>query len=208
MVRGPTLAYDQSLPRVRERFTPHIAPADRALAQTRLREASALLGRAGRADGAGDVAALGDLLAVTAAYSPDLVRDRVRAAAAASSRPPPLPAPARWKAGPAPTGGPPPARGNTPPRAARGGGAAVVLTLLTALVEAVEAAAAWHRAQEFCAQPRAAADAAVLLARRGGPDRQPALRPARPGADASRPLFPTPQCVYRAVRRKMVAWLW
>ncbi|MFJ4865564.1 hypothetical protein [Streptomyces sp. NPDC088748] len=32
------------------------------------------------------------------------------------------------------------------PRAARGGGAVVVLTLLIALVEAVEAAAAWHRA--------------------------------------------------------------
>ncbi|MFB7900633.1 hypothetical protein ACFC1B_30505, partial [Streptomyces xiamenensis] len=49
------------------------------------------------------------------------------------------------------------------PRAARGGGAAVVLTLLIALVEAVEAAAAWHRAQEFRAQAKAAAEAAVLL---------------------------------------------
>ncbi|MFD6917751.1 hypothetical protein [Streptomyces virginiae] len=38
-----------------------------------------------------------------------------------------------------------------------------MLTLLIALVEAVEAAAAWHRAQEFRAQARAAAEAAVLL---------------------------------------------
>ncbi|MFH9799488.1 MULTISPECIES: hypothetical protein [Streptomyces] len=38
-----------------------------------------------------------------------------------------------------------------------------MLTLLTAVVEAVEAAAAWHRAQGFHAQARAAADAAVLL---------------------------------------------
>ncbi|MCX5308161.1 MULTISPECIES: hypothetical protein [Streptomyces] len=50
------------------------------------------------------------------------------------------------------------------PHVARGGGAAVVLTLLIALVEAVEvAAASWHRAQEFRAQAKAAAEAAVLL---------------------------------------------
>ncbi|KJK50633.1 hypothetical protein UK14_12935 [Streptomyces sp. NRRL F-4428] len=38
------------------------------------------------------------------------------------------------------------------PRAGRGRGAAVVLTLLIALLEAVDAAAAWHRAQEHRAQ--------------------------------------------------------
>ncbi|MFB6484637.1 hypothetical protein ACFCXF_40110 [Streptomyces virginiae] len=78
---GSTLAYDLSLPRVRERFNPHAAPADWALAEHRIREASALLGRAGQASGAGDAAALGDLLAVAAAQSPALVRVRVRAAA-------------------------------------------------------------------------------------------------------------------------------
>ncbi|MCX5174091.1 hypothetical protein [Streptomyces virginiae] len=36
------------------------------------------------------------------------------------------------------------------------------MDLLIALVEAVEASAAWHRAQEFRAQAKAAADAAVL----------------------------------------------
>ncbi|WP_405435521.1 hypothetical protein OG373_02675 [Streptomyces avidinii] len=54
------------------------------------------------------------------------------------------------------------------PRAGRGGGAAVVLTLLIAPVEAVEAAAAWHRAQEFRAQAQAADEAAVLLREAAG----------------------------------------
>ncbi|MGW0395966.1 hypothetical protein ACWDYJ_34930, partial [Streptomyces sp. NPDC003042] len=54
------------------------------------------------------------------------------------------------------------------PRAARGGGAAVVLTLLLALVEAVEAAASWHRAQAFRAQAKAASQAAVLLREAAG----------------------------------------
>ncbi|MFF3675853.1 hypothetical protein ACFYYS_17990 [Streptomyces sp. NPDC002120] len=78
---GSTLAYDLSLPRVRERFEPVVTPAGWALAEHRIREASALLGRAGQAEGAGDVAALGDLLAVAAVHSPALVRTRVQAAA-------------------------------------------------------------------------------------------------------------------------------
>nr|MDT0518644.1 hypothetical protein [Streptomyces sp. DSM 41633] len=49
------------------------------------------------------------------------------------------------------------------PLAGRGGGAAVVLTLLIVLVEAVEAAGSWHRAQELRAQAKAAAEVAVLL---------------------------------------------
>ncbi|MCX5078564.1 hypothetical protein OG321_41655 [Streptomyces sp. NBC_00424] len=43
-----TLAYDLSLPRVRERFEPVVTPADSALAEHRIREASMLPGRAGR----------------------------------------------------------------------------------------------------------------------------------------------------------------
>ncbi|MET8844696.1 hypothetical protein ABZW67_31905, partial [Streptomyces rubiginosohelvolus] len=67
---GRTLAYDLSLPRIRERFHPTITPADLARAHTRIREAAHLLAQAGRAEGAGDVAALGDLLTVAAATSP------------------------------------------------------------------------------------------------------------------------------------------
>ncbi|MGW6981824.1 hypothetical protein ACWGE1_20660 [Streptomyces sp. NPDC054932] len=168
-----TLAQDQlrpylSLPRVRERFTPHVTPADWALAGHRIREASALLGHAGQASCAGDVAALGDLLAVAAAHSPALVRDRVRAAADAFEQAARAPG-ARALEGRARAGWRSSARAlEHAPRVARGGGAAVVLTLLIALVEAVEAAAAWHRAQEFRAQARAAADAAVLLREAAG----------------------------------------
>ncbi|MFJ6370196.1 hypothetical protein ACIQK5_18730 [Streptomyces virginiae] len=63
---GSTLAHALSLPRVRAICTPHVAPADRGLAEHRIREASALLGRAGQASGTGVVAALGDILAVAA----------------------------------------------------------------------------------------------------------------------------------------------
>ncbi|MFF7497165.1 mobilization protein [Streptomyces rubiginosohelvolus] len=159
---GRTLAYDLSLPRIRERFHPAIAPADLARAHTRIREAATLLARAGRAEGAGDVAALGDLL-VAAATAPTAVRDQVRAAAAAFEQASRTPgtrtlhgtARAHFKAS---------ARAlEHAPRTARGGGAPAVLTLLIALVEAVEAATAWHRAQHHHAQTRAAAQAAALL---------------------------------------------
>lgn len=165
---GSTLAYDLSLPRVRERFTPLVTDADWALAEHRIREASALLGRAGQDEGAGDVAALGDLLAVAAAHSPALVRDRVQAAADAFEQAARAPG-ARSLEGRARAGWRASTRAlERAPRAARGGGAAVVLTLLLALVEAVEAAADWHRAQAFRAQAKAASEAAVLLRQAAG----------------------------------------
>ncbi|WP_328774829.1 hypothetical protein OHU17_00250 [Streptomyces goshikiensis] len=138
---GWTLAYDLSLPRVRECFTPLVAPADWALAEHRIREASELLGRAGQDEGAGDVAALGGLLAVAVAHSPALVRDRVQAAADAFEQAARAPG-ARSLEGRARAGWRASTRAlEQAPRAARGGGAAVVLTLLIALVEAVETAA-------------------------------------------------------------------
>ncbi|MDJ0386356.1 mobilization protein [Streptomyces sp. G-G2] len=165
---GSTLAYDLSLPRVRERYEPLVTPADWALAEHRIREASELLGRAGQDEGAGDVAALGDLLAVAAAHSPTLVRDRVQAAADAFEQAARAPG-ARSLEGRARAGWRASTRAlERAPRAARGGGAAVVLTLLLALVEAVEAAASWHRAQAFRAQAKAAAEAAVLLREAAG----------------------------------------
>ncbi|MBD3550652.1 mobilization protein [Streptomyces sp. SP18CM02] len=160
---GRTLAYDLSLPRVRERFHPPIAPADITRAHTRIRQAATLLARAGRTEGTGDVAALGDLLTTAAATSPATVRDQVRAAATAFEQASRAPgtrtlhgtARAHFKAA---------ARAlDHAPRAARGGGAPAVLTLLIALVEAIEAATAWHRAQQHHAQARAAAQAAALL---------------------------------------------
>ncbi|MBD3550013.1 hypothetical protein [Streptomyces sp. JV180] len=112
---GRTLAYDLSLPRIRERFHPPIAPADITRAHTRIRRAATLLARAGRTEGAGDVAALGDLLVVSPrrprlSYATRFVRRRPR-----SSKPPAPPAPAPSTAPPAPTSKPPPAPSTTPP---------------------------------------------------------------------------------------------
>ncbi|WP_405419454.1 hypothetical protein [Streptomyces erythrochromogenes] len=155
---GSTLAYDLALPRVRERYEPAVTAADWALAEHRIREASALLGRAGRADGAGDVAALGDLLAVAAEHSPALVCDRVRAAADAFEQAARAPG-ARSLEGRVRAGWRASARAlEHAPRAGCGGGAAVVLTLL--IVEAVEAAAPWA--------PRAGAPGAGESRRRRG----------------------------------------
>ncbi|WP_257132746.1 MULTISPECIES: hypothetical protein [unclassified Streptomyces] len=129
----------------------------------RIREAAALLARAGRTQGAGDVAALGDLLTVAAAVSPATVRAHVRAAAAAFEQASRAPG-ARTLDGTARTRFKAATRAlERAPRTARGGGAPAVLNLLLALVEAIEAATAWHRAQHHRAQTTAAAQAAALL---------------------------------------------
>ncbi|MFE3486289.1 mobilization protein [Streptomyces griseus] len=160
---GRTLAYDLSLPRIRERFHPTISPADLTRAHTRIREAAALLARAGRTQGAGDVAALGDLLTVTAAVSPATVRDQVRAAAARFEQASRAPG-TRTLQGTARTHFKAATRAlEHAPRTARAGGAPAVLNLLIALIEAVEAATAWHRAHDHHAQATAAAQAAALL---------------------------------------------
>ncbi|MFH9201775.1 mobilization protein [Streptomyces anulatus] len=160
---GRTLAYDLSLPRIRERYEPALTPADITRAHHRIREAAALLARAGRTQGAGDVAALGDLLTVAAAVSPATVRAHVRAAAAAFEQASRTPG-ARTLDGTARTRFKAATRAlEHAPRTARGGGAPAVLNLLLALVEAIEAATAWHRAQHHRAQTTAAARAAVLL---------------------------------------------
>ncbi|MFE6840431.1 hypothetical protein ACFVFI_37125 [Streptomyces sp. NPDC057705] len=111
--------------------------------------------------------------------------------------PPAPPAPALWRAAPPPAGGPPRGRWSHAPRAGRGGGA-VVLTL----VEAVEAATAWHRAQEFRAQARAASDAAVPLREAAGLAGTPAPTagdevPYRSRAESAGPAgpLPHPRCV-------------
>ncbi|MEU4029173.1 mobilization protein [Streptomyces anulatus] len=160
---GRTLAYDLSLPRIRERYEPALTPADITRAHTRIREAAALLARAGRTEGAGDVAALGDLLTVTAAASPATVRAHVRAAAAAFEQASRAPG-TRTLDGTARTRFKAATRAlEHAPRTARGGGAPAVLNLLLALVEAIEAATAWHRVQHHRAQTTAAAQAAALL---------------------------------------------
>ncbi|MFJ3882412.1 hypothetical protein ACIPW5_33835 [Streptomyces sp. NPDC090077] len=101
---GSSLAYDLSLPRVRERFEPVVGPADWAVAERLVREAAAALACSGRAEGAGGVAALGDLLVAAAAQAPATVRDRISAAADAfeqAGRAPGAPERDCWCGGPA-----------------------------------------------------------------------------------------------------------
>ncbi|MGW1469009.1 mobilization protein [Streptomyces sp. NPDC002308] len=180
---GRSLAHDLSLPRVRERYDTPAGPVDWTAAEHHIRQA-AVLERAGRAEGAGDVAALGDLLAVAAAHAPALVRARLTQAADAFEQAGRAPG-ARTLEGRARSSWRAAARAleHAPRTGGGGGGAAVVLHLLTALVEAVEAAHRWHRAQQYRAQARAAADAAVLLRRAAEEAGAPAVRtPARAGA--------------------------
>lgn len=65
-----SLAYDLSPAQVRERFDVPVGVEDWARAEARIRDAPGLFGRAGQAEGAGDVAALGDLLVVAAVQVP------------------------------------------------------------------------------------------------------------------------------------------
>ncbi|MFE4514622.1 relaxase/mobilization nuclease domain-containing protein [Kitasatospora sp. NPDC056783] len=89
---GSGLAYDLSLPRVRERWQvpipePEVAP--HAFWQTlahHLGAVSGSLGRGGRRAGAGDVAALGDLLVVASDAAPPLAGPSLRASAAEFER--------------------------------------------------------------------------------------------------------------------------
>lgn len=122
-------------------------------------------------EGAGDVAALGNLLVVAAAFeqasrAPGTLHGTARAHFKASALAP-----------------------EHAPQTARGGGAPTLLTLLAALVEAVEAATAWHRPQHHDAQTQAAAllrEAATLTTT------PPPTRPTRPSRTVPRTVRVAP----------------
>ncbi|MFJ3608791.1 hypothetical protein ACIPVA_39115 [Streptomyces anulatus] len=130
---------------------------------------------------------------MAAAVSPAAVRDKVRAAAARFEQASRAPgdrtldgtARTRFKAATRAL--------EHAPRTARGGGAPAVLNLLLALIEAIEAATAWHRAQHHRAQTTAAAQAAVLL--REAADLTTTGAPARTTTPR-----PAPRTVPRTVR--------
>ncbi|MFE6866582.1 mobilization protein [Kitasatospora sp. NPDC057692] len=161
---GSALAVDLSLPRIRERW--HGAPspppaADAALraAEVMIRDATEALRAAGPRAGAGDVGALGDLLAATAGAAPAVVCEEVRRAADEFER-----------AARAPGGRDPGGEARRCFRAASqalaDAGAlagrndtAAFLSLLTALVLAVDAAQRWHAGHGHSAQAEAAARA-------------------------------------------------
>ncbi|MEU2098678.1 mobilization protein [Streptomyces globisporus] len=166
---GTKLAPDLSLPRVRERWSgPPVnlpaAPADAwRTAAEKVRAAADQLGSGGLHDGAGDVAALGDLIVTAAVVSPYLVRSQMRKAAYEYERASRAPA-ARQMEGQArqlyreST--------QTLVRSASSIGrndTAAALGFLLALANAVEASRRWHQAQEFRVQADAAGRAGRLL---------------------------------------------
>ncbi|MGV9815874.1 relaxase/mobilization nuclease domain-containing protein [Streptomyces cellulosae] len=166
---GTRLAPDLSLPRVRERWNgPPVntaaRPADvwRAAAE-KVRAAADQLGVGGLHQGAGDVAALGDLIVVAATVSPYLVRSQMRKAAYEFERASRAPA-AREMEGQARELYRESTYVLSRSMSAVGRNDTVAaLGFLLALVTAVEASRRWHQAQEHRVQAEAAGRAGRLL---------------------------------------------
>ncbi|MFZ3476062.1 relaxase/mobilization nuclease domain-containing protein [Streptomyces sp. 2.9] len=166
---GARLAPDLSLPRVRERWsspvaTPNVAPAEMwRVAEGKVRAAATQLGAEGLHQGAGDVAALGDLIVVAAIVSPRLVRRQIKDAAYEFERASRAPGDRRLESQSRKLY----RESNqllTGSAAALGrNDAAAALGFLLALVQAIEAAHRWHQAQEHRAQAQASGRAGRLL---------------------------------------------
>jgi hypothetical protein len=166
---GSRLAADLSLPRVRERWQKVAAIRPIALAEAwkvaevKVRQAAVQLGTGGLHQGAGDVAALGDLVVLAAVISPHLVRGKIRDAAWEFERASRAPA-ARSLEGQARTLYRESSQVLAQSVAATGrNDAAAALGFLLALVTAVEASRRWHEAQQYRAQAEAAGRAGRLL---------------------------------------------
>ncbi|MGW3200029.1 relaxase/mobilization nuclease domain-containing protein [Streptomyces sp. NPDC001118] len=166
---GSRLAPDLSLPRVRERWQgpvsrPTVATAAMwHVAEDKVRAAADQLGAGGLHQGAGDVAALGDLIVVAAVLSPRVVREQMRRAATEYERASRAPV-ARSLEGQA--------RGlyresayvlSQSVASVGRNDTAAALGFLLALVTAVEASRRWHQAREHRAQAEAAGRAGRLL---------------------------------------------
>ncbi|GGO98318.1 relaxase/mobilization nuclease domain-containing protein [Wenjunlia tyrosinilytica] len=217
---GARLAPDLSLPRVRERWlTPTVVPAVAAAemwreAERRVCAAADQLGAGGLSEGAGDVAALGDLIVVAAVISPRMVRDRMRQAAYEFERASRVPGDRALEGQ---------ARGlyrestyllSQSAAAAGRSDTVAALGLLLALMTAIEASRRWHQAQEHRAQAEASGRAGRLLreavevtagasaareyrprpkraaARPGGPRRTPAVSGEGPMAGVLQQALP------------------
>ncbi|MFB9464430.1 relaxase/mobilization nuclease domain-containing protein [Streptomyces cinereospinus] len=166
---GAKLAPDLSLPRVRERWqnpvsVPVVAPAEMwREAERRVRAAADQLGAGGLSQGAGDVAALGDLIVIAAVISPRMVRDRMREAAHEFERASRVPGD-RALEGQARSLYRESAQLLSQSTAAAGRSDTVAaLGFLLALVTAIEASRRWHQAQEHRAQAEASGRAGRLL---------------------------------------------
>ncbi|GGY71154.1 mobilization protein [Streptomyces omiyaensis] len=166
---GARLAPDLSLPRVRERWSvavlvPRISPAETwKVAEEKVRAAAEVLGAEGLHQGAGDVAALGDLIVVAAVVSPRLVRGHLKDAAREFERASRVPGDRALEGESRKL-----ARESTQllsqSAAAVGrNDPAAVLGFLLALVQAIEASGRWHEAQEHRMQAEASGRAGGLL---------------------------------------------
>ncbi|MFI8178025.1 relaxase/mobilization nuclease domain-containing protein [Streptomyces microflavus] len=238
---GARLAPDLSLPRVRERWQiPTVVPAvERAEmwreAELRVRAAADQLGAGGLREGAGDVAALGDLIVVAALVTPRLVRDRIKDAAFEFERASRAPGDRALEGQ---------ARGlyrestyllsRSTAMAGRSDTVAA-LGFLLALATAVEASQRWHQAQEHRAQAQASGRAGRLLreavevtagaaaardyrprpkratTRPGGPRRTPVAAGERPMAGVVQQALPVQaaavlaDAAWPALRKRLVA---
>ncbi|MGW3253500.1 relaxase/mobilization nuclease domain-containing protein [Streptomyces fungicidicus] len=166
---GARLASDLSLPRVRERWTTPVsvltvAPAEMwQEAERRVRAAADQLGAGGLHQGAGDVAALGDLIVIAAVISPRMVRDRLQDAAFEFERASRVPGD-RALEGQARSLYRESTQLLSRSAAAAGRSDTVAaLGFLLALVTGIEASRRWHEAQEHRAQAQASARAGRLL---------------------------------------------
>ncbi|MDG9728435.1 relaxase/mobilization nuclease domain-containing protein [Streptomyces sp. DH41] len=217
---GARLAPDLSLPRVRERWSkqvpaPRAAPAELwRVAESKVRAAADQLGAEGLHEGAGEVAALGDLIVVAAVISPRLVRREIKDAAYEFERAARAPGD-RALESQARTLYRESAHLLSQSAAAAGRSDAVAaLGFLLALVTAVEASRRWHQAQEHRAQAEASGRAGRLLreavevtagaaaareyqprpkraaARPGGPRRTPSVSGERPMAGVLQQALP------------------
>lgn len=187
---GARLAPDLSLPRVRERWSSpvpsqRLAPAEMwKVAEGKVRAAADQLGAQGLREGAGDVAALGDLIVVAAIVSPRLVRTQIRKAATEFERASRAPGD-RALEGQARTLYRESAQVLSQSAAAVARSSTVAaLGFLLALVQAVEASQRWHQAQEHRAQAEASGRAGRLL--------REAVE-VTAGADAARECRPRPK---------------
>ena len=205
---GGRLAPDLSLPRVRERWAqpggepPAASPQEAwRIAADKVRAAADVLGAGGLHQGAGDVAALGDLIATAAAAAPVPVRAQIRAAAGEFERAARAPG-ARRLEGEARRLYRSSSRTLTAASLAVGrNDTAAMLGFLLALVEAVESSRRWHQAQQHRAQAgrreRGATAARGGRGHHGGAGaRGPPARPPRTGPTPGAPL-PAP---YRFAR--------
>ncbi|MFI0901903.1 relaxase/mobilization nuclease domain-containing protein [Streptomyces sp. NPDC020983] len=197
---GARLAPDLSLPRVRERWQrpTHVSPVAAAEmwqeAERRVRAAADQLGAGGLREGAGDVAALGDLIVVAAVISPRMVRDRMRQAAYEFERASRAPGDRALEGQ---------ARrlyqestqllSRSAVAASRHSDTVAALGFLLALATAIEASRRWHQAQEHRVQAEASGRAGRLL--------REAVE-VTAGASAAREYRPRPR---RATKRPAVA---